>query len=272
MIGGMEIDLARVERGAAELWNAEAKHQALTGLSGDARPTDLAEAYAIQDRFVARLGRPVGYKIAYINPAVQKRLGIPSPMFGRLIEGRVAQSPAKLDPARFFNILVETEFSLRMARGLPAREGPFTIPRVVDAVAAVIPSIELADTRFADWRKVAPLDATADNGLGSYWVGGAPCADFRGLDLAALEVSTSVNGRVAARGCGANVIGSPLAALSWLANELARSGRGLEPGELVTTGCCMDILELVPGDSAEADFGPLGRVRVEFPVSDTMRP
>ena len=41
-------------------------------------------------------GRPVGYKIAYINPALQRSLGIPSPMFGRLLEDRVFASPAAL--------------------------------------------------------------------------------------------------------------------------------------------------------------------------------
>lgn len=266
----MEIDPARVERAVAALWDAETKHRALDALPSDARPRNLAEAYAIQDRFVALLGRPVGYKIAYINPAVQKRLGIPSPMFGRLIEGRVADSPARLDPSRFFNILAETEFSFRMASALPAVEAPFDLARVVEAVGALIPSIELADTRFADWQKVAPLDAVADNAVGSHWVGGAPREDFRAFDLAALEVSTRVNGRHASRGVGANVIGSPLEALRWLANELARMGRGLEAGEIITTGCCMDILELSTGDVVEADFGPLGGVRVEFPGSGTI--
>lgn len=264
----MKIDLERVERAAAALGEAEARHRALPGLAADAKPTSAAEAYAIQDRFVARLGRPVGYKIAYINPEVQRRLGIPAPMFGRLIEGRIAQSPARLDPGRFFNILVETEFSFRMARALPPAEGPFTLEQVVAAVGAAIPSIELADTRFADWQKVAPLDACADNGLGSHWVGGAPVADFRALDFAALEVVTRVNGKEASRGRGANVIGSPLAALHWLANELTSLGRGLAAGDIITTGCCMDILELAPGDTAVADFGPLGQVHVAFPVSD----
>jgi 2-keto-4-pentenoate hydratase len=81
------------------------------------------------------------------------------------------------------------------------------------------------------------------------------------LDLGALEVVTSVNGRGSRERPN---VGSPLEALGWLANALARMGRGLEPGELVTTGCCMDVLELGAGDTAVADFGPLGRVRVEF--------
>ena len=261
----------RIELAAAALREAESKRRPLAAWPDGAGPRDLAEAYTVQDRFTSHLGRTIGYKIAYINPAVQRQLGIPSPLFGRLIEGRVARSPARLDPALFSNLLIETEFSFRIARALPARGAPFELEAVVDAVGAVIPSIELADTRFADWRRVPALDAAADNALGSHWVGGAELEEFRALDLAQLEVTTFVNGREASRGRGANVIGSPLLALRWLANELPRWGRGLEPGEIVTTGCCMDILELAPGDAAEADFGPLGRVRVEFPVSGTMR-
>jgi 2-keto-4-pentenoate hydratase len=255
---------ARIERAAAALCEAEAKRAPLPGLPEAARPRDVAEAYAVQDRFAAFLGRPVGYKIAYINPDVQRALGIPSPMFGRLFEGRVFASPARLAATRFNHILVETEFSFRMARDLPPRAAAYTREEVEDAVAAVMPSFELADTRYSDWRKVAPLDAVADNALGSHWVGGAERADVRGLDLAAQEVVSSVNGRVASRGRGANVGGSPLAALVWLANELNRWGRGLVAGDRITTGCCMDVLELHAGDSAEADFGALGRVRVEF--------
>jgi 2-keto-4-pentenoate hydratase len=108
---------------------------------------------------------------------VQKRLGIPSPMFGRLIEGRIATSPARLDPSRFFNILVETEFSFRMARALPALRGPYDLAQVSDAVGALIPSIELADTRrrLAEDRAARRRSTTVSARLGR----GAACIDFR---------------------------------------------------------------------------------------------
>jgi len=260
----MDQSRERIERAAALLCEAEAKRAPIAELPADAKPRDVAEAYAVQDRFAAFLGRPVGYKIAYINPAVQRALGIDSPMFGRLFEGRVFPSPAELSATRFNFLLVETEFAFRMARALPPRASAYTQAEVVSAVAAVVPAFELADTRYRDWRKVAPLDAVADNALGSQLVAGTDCAEFGALDLRALEVVTAVNGREASRGTSANVGGSPLTALAWLANELARMGRALAAGDLVTTGCCMDVLELRAGDVAEADFGPLGRVRVEF--------
>jgi 2-keto-4-pentenoate hydratase len=110
------------------------------------------------------------------------------------------------------------------------------------------------------------VEAVADNVLHSHWVHGVELANFRALDLAGIEVVTRVNGKEATRGRGANVLGSPLAALHWLANALAQMGRGLAAGDLVTTGCCTDIVLLAPGDSARADFGPLGGVRVDFPA------
>ncbi len=39
---------------------------------------------------------------------------------------------------------------------------------------------------------------------------------------------------------------------------------GAIKGHVVTTGTCMVPLELQPGDSASADFGPLGRVEMIF--------
>jgi len=227
-------------------------------------PKNLLEAYTIQDRFVAMLGRPAGYKLGYVNPAVQQSLGITSPVFGRLIAGRVHASAAALPAAGFATRVVETEFGFRMARALPARATPYALDEVAAAVGAVLPSFEIIDSRFEEWRKLSPLEAIADNVLHSHWVHGAERTDFRALELAKLEVVTRVNGAEATRGVGANVLGSPLHALHWLANRLSQMGRGLGAGDLVTTGCVTDILELAPGDSAEADFGPLGSVRVDF--------
>jgi 2-keto-4-pentenoate hydratase len=246
-----------------------AAHRALRprpALPKGCNPTDYLDAYAIQDRFVAMLGKPVGYKIGYTNPLLRETLGIPGPIFGRLIAGRVGRSPAQLLAARFHLRVVETEFAFRMARPLPARATPWSAGEVADAIGAVIPSFEIVDPRFENWRKLTPFETVADNVLHSHWVGGAETPDFRRHDLAALEAVTSVDGREVTRGRGAAVLGSPLESLRWLANELAQRGRGLAAGELVTTGCCTDIVEVAPGSVATADFGPLGGVRVEFPA------
>jgi 2-keto-4-pentenoate hydratase len=234
-------------------------------LPRECAPANLADAYAIQERFVSRLGRPAGYKIGYASEVVQRAFGISEPVFGRLLADRVLPSPGVLPSAGFTTRVVETEFGVRMGRALPARAEAYSLDEVTGAVAAVMPSFEIVDSRFEEWKKLTALLAVADNVLHSHWVAG-PERTPAGLDLAAISVVTRVNGREATRGTGAAVLGSPYRALHWLANALVQRGRGLAAGEWVTTGCCTEVLELAPGDVAEADFGPLGSVRVEFPV------
>jgi len=262
----MALDALKTDTAATLLIAALRAVKPRPALPKDCAPANLADAYAIQDRFVARLGRPVGYKIGYANASVQQSLGITEPVFGRLIEGRVFPSPGSLPSAGFATRVVETEFGVRMSRSLPPRAASYSLEEVTAAVECVMPSFEIVDSRFDEWRKLTPLEAVADNVLHSHWITGTERRDFAALDLAAIPVVTRVNGSEATRGLGANVLGSPLLALHWLANALVQMGRGLEAGDSVTTGCCTDILELGPGDVAEADFGPLGSVRVAFPA------
>ncbi len=66
---------------------------------------------------------------------------------------------------------------------------------------------------------------------------------------------------------GANVLGHPMIALTWLANELSALGVTLKSGQVVTTGTCLKPLEIEPGDKVVVDYGVLGRVECSFPAS-----
>jgi len=65
-------------------------------------------------------------------------------------------------------------------------------------------------------------------------------------------------------GSGANVLGDPRTALTWLANDRAMRGSGLAAGDIITTGTCLTPIAIAPGDEVVADFGRLGRVTVGF--------
>jgi 2-keto-4-pentenoate hydratase len=88
--------------------------------------------------------------------------------------------------------------------------------------------------------------------------------DWRALDLAGHEVRGEVRGRTTRTGKGANVLGGPAVALTWLANELSGLGLTLAQGQVVTTGTCLVPLEIAAGDSVLAEFGALGRVEVRI--------
>ena len=89
-------------------------------------------------------------------------------------------------------------------------------------------------------------------------------AGWRALDLAAHRVRGAVAGRIEREGIGANVLGDPRIALTWLANELSRHGIALGAGQVVTTGTCLVPMEVGPGDAVSADYGALGSVAFRF--------
>jgi 2-keto-4-pentenoate hydratase len=89
-------------------------------------------------------------------------------------------------------------------------------------------------------------------------------SSWRSLDLAAHAVQGKVTSGVEREGRGANVLGDPRTALTWLTNELSGLGITLQAGQVVTTGTCLAPLPIAEGDEVTADFGPLGRVALRL--------
>ena len=52
----------------------------------------------------------------------------------------------------------------------------------------------------------------------------------------------------------------PLIPVTWLANELSRTGIGLKRGQLISTGTLTGMLVPKKGETYTADFGIFGRV------------
>ena len=72
------------------------------------------------------------------------------------------------------------------------------------------------------------------------------------------------NGMLTAEGNGANVLGDPRIALTWLANELSAFEDGLLAGEVVTTGTCITPMRIAPGDQIRIDFGAFCLIEAAF--------
>ena len=233
------------------------------------RPDDIASGYAVQEAVVNRLlekngGHAVGYKVACTNRLAQELLGTETPFYGRLLSPFVYQSPARVSAQDFSMRLVEAEFSFQVAADLPREGAPYDRESVADVVAALLPSIELVDTRYTVWTEVPLPSLISDNGCNSGWVRGDAVEAWRHIDLAAHKVRLMVNGEDKLAGSGAAVLGNPLNSLVWLANTLCEQGKSLKAGDLVSTGVCTDVYLAEPGDHIVADFGTLGSAEVSF--------
>jgi 2-keto-4-pentenoate hydratase len=253
--------------------DARVKRARLTELPSSARPATLLEAYQCQGRLVEKLlahlgGHPIGYKIACTNAIAQQFLNMPEPFYGRLLSATTfdatLNSLARLRAGDFFMRIIESEFAFQFARDLPPSPKPLEVDAIADALAGVLPGIEVVDSRFMEWTKVGAPSLIADNACHGAWIKGALVTDWRKFDLAAQAVALSVNGSVVQRGSGKAVLGHPLKALQWLVHRLHAQGMGFAAGDYVTTGVTTDIYDAQPGDALVADFGPLGSVAFAF--------
>jgi 2-keto-4-pentenoate hydratase len=254
-------------RGAARyLLDAHRAGERFGPIPAGIAPRSVSDAYAVQDAFVslkARQGEPpAGYKLALTTPQMRRMVGHDDSIAGVLLHAGLHLSPAKVRASDYTRLLVEFEIGLELDADLPATEAPFARGDVASAVAAVMPALELADDRDADYAGLAQnfLHLIADNAWNEGAVLGPPARDWRRLDLADLRGIAAINGVQVGEGRGGDALGHPLEALAWLANHLARRGRSLRQGDVVITGSLVTSKFPRAGDHVQFSIEHLGQV------------
>jgi 2-keto-4-pentenoate hydratase len=238
-------------------------------LPPSATPASMEDGYRVQASLVEKLlrhygGRRSGYKVAATNVAAQQLMDVDAPFFGALLSATSFESPATLPSKDFRLRVVEAEFGFEMGRDVPISVVPYTADSIKPFIAAAIPSLEVVDHPFHDWKKVGAPTLAAANAIHGAWIAGTPVHDFRGWDLSTHSVSIIVNGTAWRSGSGANVMDNPLNVVAWLANVLPKQGRALRRGDRISTGTAAEVYFAEAGDRVTADFGGLGTVEVRF--------
>jgi 2-keto-4-pentenoate hydratase len=255
---------------AQSIWDHWQSGQVLGALPLACRPLSPLQGYAAQAQLPRVSGRQVvGWKIAATSANGQAHINVGGPLAGRLLSGQVLGSGSAVPSFGNRMRVAEPEFAFVMAQDLPPLNGSYTQPQIMAAVASLHPAIEVPDSRLSPFTEAGEAQLLADNACARHFVLGPAAPEvWRDLDLSTYPVHARVNRGGAPLysrdGTGGNVLGDPRIALTWLANQLSSLGITLQKGQVVTTGTCMVPLQLQPGDSVSADYGPLGRVHMIF--------
>jgi 2-keto-4-pentenoate hydratase len=246
------------------LFDAWQAGQVIPALPPALQPTTRSEGYAIQACLEQRSTTHLaGWKIAATSAAGQAHIGVDGPMAGRLLAERVLSSGSELPLGANRMRVAEAEFAFRMGADLPPRQDLYAMDDVLAAVDTLHPAIEIPDSRYEDFVHVGAPHLIADNACAHWFVlGPATRAAWRNLDLARHSVTGEVTGRPPAHGSGANVLGDPRVALTWLVNELSSLGITLRAGQVVTTGTAITPMPIMVGARVRADLGALGEATV----------
>lgn len=250
-----------VETAAAALAQAR-RDGTLAPALPDALTADPAAARTLRRAAERALGwRRVGYKIGATSAAIQRTLHADGPFHSALFAERSYADGAALElPEGVLGI--ECEIALRIAE-TPSR-CPRNLCEARDLVVSVHPAIELVGQRQAGGVRPPVGRCIADFGLSVAFVSGAGRPLSALPALSEIPVSAMVDGHEAACGRGSDVLGHPLNALLALAADLEAEDRVLRAGDWISTGTCVGIVPVVPGQTVVGEFGPLGRVAVRF--------
>ena len=235
-----------------------------SGLDPRLVPPDAATAYRVAAMVAEELGWTIGgWKIAAMKEEMQKALRTDSPIYGRVFF--LEPTPVTVIHAELASPIPEVEYQAKLGIDLPPRDRPYTVEEVTDAVASLHPGLELAECRFIHDAAFPPLPAILADGAGSGTIIYGPAiADWKTHDIAGQEATLSSNGRLRRKGTAGAALDHPMAPLTWLANELSRTGVGMKAGQMVSTGTLTGMLAPKPGETFVADFGPFGSVTVTF--------
>jgi 2-keto-4-pentenoate hydratase len=254
---------------ATRLWRHFQERSKLDELPLEHRPASRADGYDVQAAVARMSGQQiVGWKIAATSQAGQKHINVDGPLAAPLLADRVLQSSSTVPAFPMEgNIMkvAEAEFAFRFGKPLPPRSTPYSTEEVMAAVESLHPAIEVPDSRYREFVKVGAPQLIADMACACWFaLGPATPAGWRSRDLVTHQVRALINGKVVATGTGANVLGDPRIALTWIVNELSTFASGITAGQFVTTGTCVIPPAVAPGDEFVADFGDFGSAQVRL--------
>lgn len=228
-------------------------------------PITKDEAYQIQlrtiDYKVKQGAKIVGKKIGLTSKAMQEMLGVDIPDYGHLLDNMIYKEEEAVSISQFIQPRVEFEIGFVLKEKL---QGPgVTDEDVIRATDYVVPAIEIIDSRIHDW-KFKFEDTVADNGSSAGAILGEGRKALNEIDLPKVKMDVYKNNEQIDSAYGSAVLGNPIKAVAWLANEVGAYDITLNPGEIILAGALAKAVPIEAGDSFKADFENLGTVTASF--------
>lgn len=225
---------------------------------------DVETAYRVQSRNIDGLlesGRTVvGRKIGLTSPAVQKQLGVDQPDFGVLLDDFNVSADDVVDSTRLLQPRIEAEIAFILSADIDA---PVAAEDASHFVSEIFASFEIVDSRIAGW-DISLADTVADNASSGLYILGDSVSRVSAPDLREITMTMTADGERVSSGKGSDCLGSPWAALVWLANTSLSYGAPLRAGEVILSGALGPMVPVKRGSTYTASISGVGDVTATF--------
>ena len=195
------MDISKINKAAEILYNSRINLKRIKKLPEDCVPQSFKEAQDIQDELankylkVDKNNSLIGKKIGCTNKAAQVQLNINESFFGNMFSKNISKSKCTIKSENYVSPFVEPEFSFVMKDELDILKAPYKPEIVCESISAVLPSIELVDSRFEDWTVVGVKNLIADNAVHAHWIYGDEINNLNSINFNNHSVNLLINGK-----------------------------------------------------------------------------
>jgi 2-keto-4-pentenoate hydratase len=242
---------------AAQFADARA-HARQFEAASESAPATAQDAYQVQDLVFAALhpGKRAGaWKVGGPRRDIE-------PTAAPIASACLYASPARVAAQDFHMIGIEAEIAFRLGRDLPPRAAPYSEDDIAAAIDEALVTIELCDTRLANWKQASALWRLADFQLNAALIVGSGTQAWRAIDFARQRAELWIDGALIVEATGAHPYGNPVRLMPWLAAHNAGRCGGLAAGNVITTGTWTGMKFVAPGADVLVRFPGIGEARV----------
>lgn len=257
-------ELFNADSAAKALYAALRTQRSIPPLTDTHPEMTIDDAYAVSQNLLEMRLRDgetvIGKKIGVTSKPVMDMLGVDQPDFGFLTDAMWAKENV-VDTTVMILPRAEAEIAFKLKADL---KGPgVTEADVLAATEAIAACFEIVDSRVTDW-KVKIQDTIADNASCGVMAVGESWVSPHDVDLLACKAVVKKNGQPLSEGVGAATLGSPLAAVAWLANTLGSRGIPFKAGEIILSGSLVALEPVTAGDKMHVTIDGMGDCEVSF--------
>ena len=257
--------IADVTGKARALFDARRNRVPIAPFTDEDPSLGMADGYAVQAELVrlilAEGDSIIGYKAGLTSKPMQRMLGVGQPDFAPVLASTVYRDGDVIPLSRFIQPKLEAEIVFVLGERL---RGPgVTAEDARKATAGIAASMEIVDSRFADWR-IKLCDTVADLASNGALAISERTVPLDGLDPRLIGMVLTRDGELVDTGAGAAALGDPAEVVAWLANTLAEQDIALEAGHVIMTGALHAAVPMAAGETYVAEFDRLGSVTVRI--------
>ena len=247
--------------GDAAIADMAAKYRSLQPVPMPPATMTVAGGVCGRDKFNRLLekteGKPIGYTAGLTNTAVQQRFNYPQPMRGTLYRSMILRSGVEID-AKFGARPVFEADLIAVVKSSAIHDAKTPLEALAQ-VSAVYPFMELPDLVLEDPSKITGPSLAMINVGSRYGVIGSP------ITLPATEASLTQlrdmtvrlvdgDGKEIDSGKGSGILGQPMNAVLWLADDLKKAGITLKEGDLLSLGSFTKLIPPKAGMKVWAEY------------------